>query len=161
MTITELDLVWTGANLHGHVQPRHDQSPVQLQAPWHDISTDARCCWDWNRGFFLRGVLRIQVSVQILILLIFYSSHFYSSQFILLIFYSCKHLQSAGVCCNFCDCIFSQKCDSVTSALFQETEIWVCACFIVLCSSWSLPWSLCQVVSLLLSVFQETESLCQ
>src|SRR5882724_5232865 len=62
-------------------------------------------------------VLRIQVSVQILIPLIFYSS-----QFILLIFHSCEHLQLTGVCCDFCDCIFSQECDSVTSALVQETE---------------------------------------
>jgi len=60
-------------------------------------------------------LLRIQVSVQILIPLIFYSS-----QFILLIFHSCKHLQSAGVCCDSCDCTFSQECDSVTSALFQR-----------------------------------------
>jgi len=49
-----------------------------------------------------------------------YSSHFLFSQFILLIFYSCKHLQSAGVCCDSCDCTFSQECDSVTSALFQR-----------------------------------------
>ena len=83
------------------------------------------------------SMLRIQVSVQILILLIFYSS-----QFILLIFHSYEHLQLTRVCCDccdFCDCIFSQECDSVTSALFQETEVWVCTCFIVLCSSWSLP----------------------
>ena len=64
------------------------------------------------------SMLRIQVSVQILIPLIFYSS-----QFILLIFHSCMHLQSAGVCCDCCDCcdcIVSQECDSVTSALFQR-----------------------------------------
>src|SRR5882724_10640277 len=60
-------------------------------------------------------LLRIQVSVQILIPLIFYST-----QFILLIFHSCEHLQSAGVCCDSCDCTFSQECDSVTSALFQR-----------------------------------------
>src|SRR5882724_1181181 len=59
-------------------------------------------------------VLKIHVSVQIFILLIFYSS-----QFILFKFYSCKHLQSTRVCCDFCDCIFSQECDSVTSSLFQ------------------------------------------
>src|SRR5882724_12158172 len=58
---------------------------------------------------------RIQVSVQILIPLIFYSS-----QFILLIFHSCMYLQSASVCCDCCDCIVSQECDSVTSALFQR-----------------------------------------
>src|SRR5882724_3645066 len=62
-------------------------------------------------------LLRIQVSVQILIPLIFYSS-----QFILLIFYSCMHLQSASVCCDCCDCIVSQECDSVTSALFQRLK---------------------------------------
>src|SRR5882724_7940479 len=45
---------------------------------------------------------------------------FYSSQFILLIFHSCEHLQSARVCCDSCDCTFSQECDSVTSALFQR-----------------------------------------
>src|SRR5882724_7503023 len=63
-------------------------------------------------------MLRIQVSVQILIPLIFYSA-----QFILLIFHSCMHLQSASVCCvccDYCDCIVSQECDSVTSALFQR-----------------------------------------
>src|SRR5882724_9183644 len=63
-------------------------------------------------------LLRIQVSVQILIPLIFYSA-----QFILLIFHSCMHLQSASVCCvccDYCDCIVSQECDSVTSALFQR-----------------------------------------
>src|SRR5882724_5993023 len=60
-------------------------------------------------------LLRIQVSVQILIPLIFYSS-----QFILLILHSCEHLQSAGVCCDCCECIVSQECDSVTSALFQR-----------------------------------------
>src|SRR5882724_3791698 len=60
-------------------------------------------------------LLRIQVSVQILIPLIFYSS-----QFIFLIFHSCEHLQSARVCCDSCDCTFSQECDSVTSALFQR-----------------------------------------
>src|SRR5882724_10669621 len=63
-------------------------------------------------------LLRIQVSVQILIPLIFYSA-----QFILLIFHSCMHLQSASVCCvccDSCDCIVSQECDSVTSALFQR-----------------------------------------
>src|SRR5882724_670992 len=52
-------------------------------------------------------LLRIQVSVQILIPLIFYSA-----QFILLILHSCMHLQSASVCCVCCD--------SVTSALFQR-----------------------------------------
>jgi len=60
-------------------------------------------------------LLRIQVSVQILIPLIFYSS-----QFILLIFHSCMHLQSASVSCDCFDCIVSQECDSVTSALFQR-----------------------------------------
>src|SRR5882724_4962453 len=60
-------------------------------------------------------MLRFQVSVQILISLIFYSS-----RFILLIFHSCMHLQSAGVFCDCCDCIVSQECDSVTSALFQR-----------------------------------------
>ena len=75
-------------------------------------------------------VLQIQDSVQILILL-----SFYSSQFTLLNFYSCKHFQSARA---FCDCILSQKCDSVTTAHFHKTEVWVCTCFIVLCSSWSL-----------------------
>jgi len=60
------------------------------------------------------SLLRFQVSVQILIPLIFYFS-----QFIFLIFY-CKHLQSVSVCCDSCDCTFSQQCDSVTSALFQR-----------------------------------------
>ena len=46
------------------------------------------------------NVLRFQVSVQILIPLIFYSY-----QFILLIFHSCMHLQSAGVCCDCCDVV--------------------------------------------------------
>src|SRR5882724_6208273 len=67
---------------------------------------------------FMDILLRIQVSVQILIPLIFYSA-----QFILLIFHSCMHLQSASVCCvccDYCDCIVSQECDSVTSALFQR-----------------------------------------
>jgi len=63
-------------------------------------------------------VLRIQDSVKIPIIL-----SVYSSQFIHLIFHSCKHLQLARVCCDCCDCIFSQECDSVTSALFQETEV--------------------------------------
>src|SRR5882724_7008030 len=66
---------------------------------------------DLSRG----GVLRIQGLVQIPILL-----SFYSSQFSLLIFHPCKHLQLTGVCCDCCDCIFSQECDSVTSALFQR-----------------------------------------
>ena len=62
-----------------------------------------------------------------------YSSQFVLSQFIHLNFYSCEHSQLARVCC---DCIlFSQECDSVTSALFQETEVWVCACFNVSYSS--------------------------
>ena len=60
-------------------------------------------------------LLRIQVSVQILILL-----SFYSSQIIILNFYSCEHLQSARVFCECCDGIFSQECDSVTSSLFQR-----------------------------------------
>src|SRR5882724_1378690 len=68
-----------------------------------------------QKGYLMEHLLRIQVSVQILIPLICYSS-----EFILLIFYSCKHLQSARVCCDCCDCIVSQECDSVTSALFQR-----------------------------------------
>ena len=72
-------------------------------------------------------MLRFQVSVQIPILL-----SFYSSQFILLKFYSCEHLQSVGV---FCDCIFSQECDSVTSALFQRMRYKSAHIFIVSCSS--------------------------
>src|SRR5882724_3149676 len=44
-----------------------------------------------------------------------FSPNPYSSHFLL-----CEYLQSAGVCCDFCDCIFSLECDSVTSALFQR-----------------------------------------
>src|SRR5882724_10721684 len=80
---------------------------------WH--SSMWKMCW---KGQTIRILmLRIQVSVQILIPLIFYSSQF------ILIFHSCEHLQSASVCCvccDYCDCIVSQGCDSVTSALFQR-----------------------------------------
>src|SRR5882724_3926533 len=68
---------------------------------------------------YVEILLRIQVSVQIPILL-----SFYSSQFIHLIFHSCKHLQLARVCCYCCFCIFSQECDSVTSALFQRLSLY-------------------------------------
>ena len=99
------------------------------------------------------SVLRIQVSVQIVIPLIFYSS-----EFILLIFYSCMHLQSAGVCCDCCDCIVSQECDSVTSALFLSLSVLHC--------SWQSLISLLDSLSgsyftVNLSSFPETETVCQ
>src|SRR5882724_330299 len=77
---------------------------------WH--SSMWKMCW---KGQTIRILmLRIHVSVQILIPLIFYSSQF------ILILHSCELLQSAGVFCDCCDCIVSQECDSVTSALFQR-----------------------------------------
>jgi len=86
----------------------------------HGISTDARCCWDWNRGFVLRGSVKDSGFSSNP-----YSSHFLFCSIILLIFHSCMHLQSASVCCvccDYCDCIVSQECDSVTWALFRDWD---------------------------------------
>ena len=70
-----------------HPKLKVSLEPVVSDAA-HQVATD------------LKELLRIQVSVQILIPLIFYSS-----QFILLIFHSCMHLQSASVCCDCCDVV--------------------------------------------------------
>jgi len=83
-----------------------------------------------NRGFVLRGVLRIQVSVQILIPLIFYSA-----QFILLIFHSCMHLQSASVCLCLLWLLWLHSFTGVwlcDLSSFPETEVQVCLFFIIL-----------------------------
>src|SRR5882724_12132765 len=104
-------------------------------------------------------MLRFQVSVQILIPLIFYSS-----QFILLIFHSCMHLQSAGVCCDCCDCcdcIVSQECDSVTSALFQRLRHeFISSSLFLTVSYFSFRQSVRELFYCYMSSFPETEIVC-
>jgi len=129
MNLWTIELLWCRTSL-GHLNINDNFKTLIFLPSWisgvHPFSNSLRnakmsnVITTWLVDLTLihgRGMelLRIQDSVQILIPL-----NFYSSQFILLIFHSCKHLQSAGVCCDSCDCTFSQECDSVTSALFQR-----------------------------------------
>ena len=76
----------------------------------------------------LSALLRIGLSVWASIPLSFYSSQSYSSQFL---FFSI--LIHASICCcqSLSLPLLLQMCDSVTSALFQETEVWVQVYFII------------------------------